>query len=366
MRPRRHTTHTTATAPAISATSRSRDSASRAAGPPGSRSWREAAEPRAAATVSRPAAVCAARSRATSRRPYQNPGRPRAVRMLSSAASGAWVSGFWDSYALQVRRDRNHSRPVSAAGTTAARARRRPGSLHQPPSDSVGERKPSQECASAHARVPAHCQAVRSRATSQAAATSRTVRVRPARRTRRPYSRTVPGRLRAVGRIQWARLTTMNGSSNSHRARVPLPEVRLHQTYASRTGAPSGSTGRSSASASSTRRKTAAVSSPVTRTVRGSLSIFSGVAPPTPWTSSSRAIPLVAPVSSGGLAAPFAPDFEARSCACSTVRTSPVARTSPVSHRRLSSGPGTMPCGTGGSPPSGLRTPLVTESPRSV
>ncbi len=34
----------------------------------------------------------------------------------------------------------------------------------------------------------------------------------------------------AVGRIQWARLTTMNGRSSSHRARVPLPEVRLHQT----------------------------------------------------------------------------------------------------------------------------------------
>lgn len=30
----------------------------------------------------------------------------------------------------------------------------------------------------------------------------------------------------------------MNGSSNSHKAREPLPDVRLHQTYASGTGLP--------------------------------------------------------------------------------------------------------------------------------
>lgn len=82
----------------------------------------------------------------------------------------------------------------------------------------------------AHARVPAHCQAVRSRATSQAAATSSTVRVSPAGRTSRPYRRTVRVRPRVAGRIQCARLTTMKGSSNSHRALVPLPEVRLHHT----------------------------------------------------------------------------------------------------------------------------------------
>ncbi len=96
---------------------------------------------------------------------------------------------------------------------------------------------------------------------------------------------------RASGRIQCARLTTMNGRSSSHRAREALPEVRLHHTYASGTGLPRWSPGRDSASASSARRYTAAVSSPVIRTVRGSSSISWGVVPPTPWTRSSSAVP---------------------------------------------------------------------------
>ncbi len=67
------------------------------AGPPGSRSRRAAALTTAAATVISPAAVCAARSRATSRRPYQNPGRPSAVGLPSSSGSGARSIGCWDS-----------------------------------------------------------------------------------------------------------------------------------------------------------------------------------------------------------------------------------------------------------------------------
>ncbi|MDX5577499.1 hypothetical protein PV779_57655 [Streptomyces sp. ID01-9D] len=49
-------------------------------GPPALRSWRAAAPATAAATVRNPAAVWAARSRATSRRPYQKPGLPSAGR----------------------------------------------------------------------------------------------------------------------------------------------------------------------------------------------------------------------------------------------------------------------------------------------
>lgn len=237
-----------------------------------------------------------------------------------------------------MRCERYHSRPVSPAGSRAARASRRPGRLHQPPAEDSGDRKPSQEWRPAQARVPAHCQAVRSRATSQTAATSSTVRVRAASRTSSPYRRTVRVLPRAVGRIQWARLTTMKGSSTSHRARLPLPEVRLHQTYASGTGPPRWAPGLDSASASPARRKTAAVSSPVIRTVRGSPSIFPGVAPPTPWTSSSRA----APVSPGGSAwspGPVGPCSRARS----TVRTSPVTlrRHLPRGHKDLHRGGGT-------------------------
>ncbi|GGL86195.1 hypothetical protein GCM10010129_32280 [Streptomyces fumigatiscleroticus] len=129
-----------------------------------------------------------------------------------------------------MRRERYHSRPTSAAGTAAARASLRPGRLHQPGCGAAGDRKPSQVWRAAQAGVPAHCQAARSRATSQAAAVSSTVRLSAASRTSSPYRRTVRLRPGAAGRIQWARLTTMKGSSNSHRARVPLPEVRLHQT----------------------------------------------------------------------------------------------------------------------------------------
>ncbi len=239
LRPLRHTTQTMTTAPTRSATCRLQPTTSRKAEPPGRRSCRAAEAPTAAATVSRPAAVWAARSRASRRRPYQKPGLPSAVRLVSSSGSGWWGSGCWDSYALQVRWERYQRRPVRAPGSRAARARRRPGCDHQPPwpSSSVA-RKPSQARSAAHAGVPAHCQAVRSSATSQAAATSSTIRVSPVSRTRSPYVRTRCRRWREVGRIQWARLTTMKGSSRSHRAREPLPEVRLHQTYASGTGLP--------------------------------------------------------------------------------------------------------------------------------
>ncbi len=84
--------------------------------------------------------------------------------------------------------------------------------------------------------MPAHCQATRSRATSQAAAVSSTVRLSATSRTTSPYSRTPRVRPVAVGRIQWARLTTMNGRSSSHRAREALPEVSPDQQYASATG----------------------------------------------------------------------------------------------------------------------------------
>ncbi|CAM5739361.1 hypothetical protein SBADM41S_06600 [Streptomyces badius] len=51
------------------------------------RSWRAAAPMTKAATVRKPAAVCAARSRATSRRPYQKPG------LLSAGGTGRADSG---------------------------------------------------------------------------------------------------------------------------------------------------------------------------------------------------------------------------------------------------------------------------------
>ncbi len=69
--------------------------ASRAGPVPGGRrgrwSKRAAGMVTAAATVSRPAAVCAARSRATRRRPYQKPGRTSALPCASR--SGSWASG---------------------------------------------------------------------------------------------------------------------------------------------------------------------------------------------------------------------------------------------------------------------------------
>ena len=101
--------------------------------------------------VRKPAAVCAARSRATILRPYQKPGRHSAGRLPASGADSSTgrSSGGWDSYALQVRLDRYHSSPVSAAGTTAASASLRPGWLHQP-WFAGGDRKPSQELSPAH------------------------------------------------------------------------------------------------------------------------------------------------------------------------------------------------------------------------
>ncbi len=62
------------------------------------RSWAAVGAETATATVSSPAAVCAARSRATMRRPYQNPGRPSAG-AVSEAVSGsaAPAGGGWDS-----------------------------------------------------------------------------------------------------------------------------------------------------------------------------------------------------------------------------------------------------------------------------
>lgn len=65
---------------------------------------------------------------------------------------------------------------------------------------------------------------------------SSTVRLSATSRTKTPYSRTARVRPVAVGRIQWARLTTMNGRSSSHSAREPFPEVRPDQQYASATG----------------------------------------------------------------------------------------------------------------------------------
>ncbi|KUN88921.1 hypothetical protein AQJ66_05485 [Streptomyces bungoensis] len=85
-----------------------------------------------------------------------------------------------------MRCERYQSSTVSAVGTSAARASRRPGRVHQSCPDAAGARKPSQEWRWAQAATPAHCQATRSRATSQAAATSSTVRVRAVSRTRRP------------------------------------------------------------------------------------------------------------------------------------------------------------------------------------
>ncbi len=130
------------------------------------------------------------------------------------AASAASSGGGWDSYALHVRFDRNHSSPVSAAGTSAARASRRPGCPHQRP----GSANPGQEREPAQAREPAHCQARRSSATSQAAAISSRVRLRASIRTRTPYVRTARGggaSSGTAGRAQWARLTTMNGRSSN-------------------------------------------------------------------------------------------------------------------------------------------------------
>ena len=153
-----------------------------------------------------------------------------AGRLPSSGRSSSRSMGRWDSYALQVRWERYHSRPVRAVGTRAARARRRPGRLHQPPSETAGERKPSQECARAHARGPRTA-----RPSGRGRPRRRPRRAAPSgsgRRAGRGGRRGVPcacGR-GWLGRIQWARLTTMNGSSSSHRAREPLPEVRLHQT----------------------------------------------------------------------------------------------------------------------------------------
>ena len=258
LRPRRQTTQSTTRVPSTSVASISRPRRS-GTGPLTARSCRAAAPATEAATVRNPAAVCAARSRATSRRPYQKPGRPRAGRTTgaevasvpptegpperplggaagpssgpsSSGASSsgpAPVSGRCDSYALQVRLDRYQSSPTSAVGTTAASASRRPGCDHQPPC--AVDRKPSQDRRFEQSGTPAHCQATRSRATSQAAAVSSTVRLSATSRTSTPYSRTARVRPLAVGRIQWARLTTMNGSSRSQSAREPLPEVRLDQ-----------------------------------------------------------------------------------------------------------------------------------------
>lgn len=64
------------------------------------RSWRTAGAATATATVRSPAAVCAARSRATIRRPYQNPGCPSGA--SSSPGAGAPgvaepAGGGWDS-----------------------------------------------------------------------------------------------------------------------------------------------------------------------------------------------------------------------------------------------------------------------------
>ncbi len=71
---------------------------------------------------------------------------------------------------------------MTSSGSMEASARRRPGVLHQP--ELAGLRKPSQDLPSTQAAVPAHCQAVRSSATSQAAAARRTVRVSARMRTR--------------------------------------------------------------------------------------------------------------------------------------------------------------------------------------
>ncbi len=148
--------------------------------------------------------------------------RSRACRGRGASArrgrAGAAGRGRWDSYALQVRWDRYQRRPVSAAGTTAARARRRPGWAHQPPRS--GDRKPSHDLSPEQREEPAHCHAVRSSATSQAAAISSTVRLRARSRTSTPYMRTVLVRPRVVGCIQWVRLATMKGSRSSHSARA--------------------------------------------------------------------------------------------------------------------------------------------------
>jgi hypothetical protein len=74
-----------------------------------------------------------------SRRPYQKPGLVSAL--PSESGSGSWEIGRWDSHALQVRRERYHSRTVSAVGTSAASASRRPGRLHQVPCP-LGPRTP--------------------------------------------------------------------------------------------------------------------------------------------------------------------------------------------------------------------------------
>ncbi|MGY3684344.1 hypothetical protein ACVWXU_007967 [Streptomyces sp. TE33382] len=79
LRPRRHTTQTATSAHAPTAAA-IRPPRTSGTGPSAARSWRTAAPATQEATVRNPAAVWAARSRATILRPYQNPGRPSAGR----------------------------------------------------------------------------------------------------------------------------------------------------------------------------------------------------------------------------------------------------------------------------------------------
>ncbi|MFE4604701.1 hypothetical protein ACFRKE_28025, partial [Kitasatospora indigofera] len=60
-----------------------------------------------------------------------------------------------------MRWESHHSRATSASGTVAARASRRPGCAHQPPS---GPQKASQEVCAVQAAEAPHCQARRSSA----------------------------------------------------------------------------------------------------------------------------------------------------------------------------------------------------------
>ena len=151
-----------------------------------------------------------------------------------------------------MRLERYHSSTVRPVGASAATASLRPGWAHQPPWEA--DRKPSQDLSPEQPGEPAHCQAVRSSATSQAAATRSTVRLSARSRTRTPYARALLGMRWPAGSIQWARLTTMKGSSSSHRARVLLPDVSLDQTYASGTGRSWYRSGCSAASTSSAQR----------------------------------------------------------------------------------------------------------------
>lgn len=121
----------------------------------------------------------AVRSRATDLRPYQKPGRASAG--VPGVGGADLVAGRCDSYAYQVRCDSHHRRATRARGAGAARASLRPGSLHQPPR--AAEAKPSHDVPRAQPACPAHCQATMSSATSQAAATSSTVRVSASSRT---------------------------------------------------------------------------------------------------------------------------------------------------------------------------------------